>query len=215
MFKEVCKLLDIEKTQTTPLHPQSDGMVERLNRTLEAMLSKFVQENQGNWDTLLPLLAMAYRSAIHESTGYTPSKLMFGRDVRFSPIPVTPPDSTDFAWNLREQVNKIHQLARDHLDIASRRQKRLYDQRSQANSYGKGEKVWLNNPQSKKGRSPKLQTPWEGPWEITKQVTDVVYRIQRTPKGKPKFVHHDRLKPFHERQNNQPMILEVGPRAKS
>ena len=43
LFKEVCRLLDIEKTRTTPLHPQSDGMVERLNRTLEAMLSKFVQ----------------------------------------------------------------------------------------------------------------------------------------------------------------------------
>ena len=49
----------------------------------------------------------------------------------------------------------------------------------------KGEKVWLYNPQSKKGRSPKLQTPWEGLWEVTNQVTDVVYRIQRTPRGRP------------------------------
>ena len=40
---------------------------------------------------------------------------------------------------------------------------------------GRGEKVWLYNPQSKKGRSSKLQTPWEGSWEVTKQVTDVVY----------------------------------------
>ena len=100
----------------------------------------------------------------------------------------------------REQVRKTHQLARNNLDIASRRQNRLYDQRSRANSCQKGEKVWLYNPQSKKGRNPKLQTPWEGPGEVTKQVTDVVYRIQRTPKWKPKFVHHDRLKPFHERQ---------------
>jgi len=122
LFKEVCRLLDIEKTRTTPLHPQSDGMVERLNRTLEAMLSKFVQDNQRNWDQLLPLLT--YRSAIHASTGCTPNELMFGRDVRLPvdvmfgspPVPVTPPDSTDFAWNLREQVRKIHQLARDNLD---------------------------------------------------------------------------------------------------
>ena len=207
LFKEVCRLLDIEKTRTTPLHPQSDGMVERLNRTLEAMLSKFVQQNQ-----LLPLLAMAYRSAIHESTGCTPNELMFGRDVRLPvdlmfgspPVPVTPPNSTTFAWQLREQVSKVHQLARENLNIASQRQKRLYDQRSRANSYREGEKVWLYNPQSKKGRSPKLQTPWEGPWEITKQVTDVVYRIQKTPKGKPKFVHHDRLKPFHERHMSSP-----------
>ena len=48
LFKEVCRLLSIEKTRTTTLHPQSDGMVEQLNRTLEAMLSKCVQENQRN-----------------------------------------------------------------------------------------------------------------------------------------------------------------------
>jgi len=67
--KEVRRLLDIEKTRTTPQHPQSDGMVERLNRMLQTMLSKFVEENQQNWDQLLPLLAMAYLSAIHASTG--------------------------------------------------------------------------------------------------------------------------------------------------
>ena len=53
----------------------------------------------------------------------------------------------------------------------------------------------------KKGRSPKLETPWEGPWMVTKQVTDVVYCIQRNPKEKPKFVHHDRLKPFQEQNS--------------
>ena len=40
LIKEVCELLGINKTRTSPYHPQSDGMVERFNRTLEAMLSK-------------------------------------------------------------------------------------------------------------------------------------------------------------------------------
>jgi len=213
LFKEVCSHLDIEKARTTPLHPQSDGMVQRLNRTLEAVVSKFVLEKQRNWDQLLPLLTMAYQSAMHESTGCTPNELMFRRDVRLpvdimcrSPaVPVTPPHSTNFAWNLREQVSKIHQLARDNLNIAaSRRQKGLYDQRFQANFYRMGKKVWLYNHNSKKGRNPKLHTLWEGPWEITKQVTDAVHRIQRTSYGKPKFVHHDCLEPFHERQISSP-----------
>ena len=74
-------------------------------------------------------------------------------------------------------------------------------QRSRANPYreeGGGGEVWLYNPQSNKGRSPELHTSWGGPWEVTKQVTDVVYRIQETPKGKLKFVHHGQLKPFHK-----------------
>ena len=46
VFAEVCRLLDIEKTRTTPLHPQSDGQVERFNRTLIEMLRGKIQQDQ-------------------------------------------------------------------------------------------------------------------------------------------------------------------------
>ena len=82
VFHEICKLLHIKKTRTTPLHPQSDGMVERLNRTIEAQLAIFVSENQRDWDIYVPLLLMAYRSAVHKTTKCTPAELMFGRNLR-------------------------------------------------------------------------------------------------------------------------------------
>ena len=56
-------------------------MVERFNRTIEEMLSKFVAENQRDWDSHLPILMMAYRSAVHETTSFTPCDLMFGRQI--------------------------------------------------------------------------------------------------------------------------------------
>ena len=59
VFQEMCKSLGMDKTRTMPLHPQSDGMVERFNRTIEEMLSKFVTENQRDWDSHLPILMMA------------------------------------------------------------------------------------------------------------------------------------------------------------
>lgn len=48
--------------QTTPYKPQSDGMVERFNRTLESRLAMYVQDHQCDWDCNLPYLMMAYRS---------------------------------------------------------------------------------------------------------------------------------------------------------
>ena len=48
LFQEMCRIMEIDKTRTTPLRPQSDGMVKRFNRTLEAMLSKFVDGDQKN-----------------------------------------------------------------------------------------------------------------------------------------------------------------------
>jgi transposase InsO family protein len=81
LFKETCKLLGIKKTRTTPYHPKSDGMAERFDKTLASMLRAYIDEHQRDWDTHLPYLMMAYRSAEHEATGCTPNSLMIGREV--------------------------------------------------------------------------------------------------------------------------------------
>ena len=81
VFKGLCQILGIDKTQTTPLHPQSDGMVERFNRTILNNLSLLVSRNQQDWDLKLPLFLLAYRSAGHETTGYTLSQMLFGHEL--------------------------------------------------------------------------------------------------------------------------------------
>ncbi|CAC5392160.1 unnamed protein product [Mytilus coruscus] len=81
LFAQVCSLLNIEKTRTCPYRPQSDGLVERMNRTLIQMLSIFVNDNRNDWDDHLPFLLMAYRSTIQDSTGFSPFKMLFGRNM--------------------------------------------------------------------------------------------------------------------------------------
>uniref|UniRef100_A0A3B1JN79 Gypsy retrotransposon integrase-like protein 1 n=1 Tax=Astyanax mexicanus TaxID=7994 RepID=A0A3B1JN79_ASTMX len=81
LFRAICELLDIHKTRTTPYHPSSDGLVERLNRTITTMLSMFVDANQGNWDELLPYVMMAYRSSVQTSTKFSPFCAVFGREI--------------------------------------------------------------------------------------------------------------------------------------
>ena len=71
-MNEICKILGIDKTRTTPFYPMSDGLVERFNRTLESMLSLYVKTNQRDWDKFVPLVTMAYRSTPQESTHVTP-----------------------------------------------------------------------------------------------------------------------------------------------
>ena len=73
VFKGMCDKLGVTKTRTTALHPQSDGMVERYNRTIGTQLAMYAQENPSDWDQHVPMLLMAYRSAKHEATGETPA----------------------------------------------------------------------------------------------------------------------------------------------
>ena len=79
LFSEVCRLLS---TLTTPYHPQSDGLMERLNRTFLTIHSIKANEDQENWDVCLPEIMMAYRTSVSEMTGFTAFQLMFGREIR-------------------------------------------------------------------------------------------------------------------------------------
>ncbi|GFY22205.1 retrovirus-related Pol polyprotein from transposon 412 [Trichonephila clavipes] len=80
--KKLCEILAIDKSRTTALHPQSDGMVERFNRTILNSLSLLVSSNQQDCDKKSPFFLLAFRSAVHETTGYYPSQMLFGRDLR-------------------------------------------------------------------------------------------------------------------------------------
>ena len=81
VFLEICRLLEISKTRTTPLHPRSDGMVERTNRTIQNVLSKYIQENQKDWDLHLDFIVMDYNSCEHDSTGCSLYKVVYGENI--------------------------------------------------------------------------------------------------------------------------------------
>ncbi len=129
IFSEMCGLLGIRKTCTTPLHSQSDGMVERMNRTLEAQLSMFVDHHQRDWDQHIPYLMMAYRSDIHESTRSSPGSLVLGRELRL-PIDLLcgrPEESNcapTYAQAIQDRLEEVHRFTRERLQLASDRMKR-------------------------------------------------------------------------------------------
>ena len=198
LFKEMCDLLGTHKTRTTLLHPQSDGLVERYNRTLTTQLAMYVDEHQRDWDEHVPLLLLAYRSAIQESTKASPASLMFGRELRL-PIdllyqrPEEEDLHTPYVEALQERMDKVHDYARNQLQLSSDRMKRYHDVGTASRLFDVGDPVWLYNPRRVKGLTPKLQKPWEGPYTVLKRINDLVYRIQLSPRTKPKVVHLNRL----------------------
>ena len=78
------QLLEMDKTRTTPFHPQSNAVIKKMNKTLQNMFAKCINEEQSNWSQQLPYVMMAYRSSVHKSTGYTPKFLVFGQELSFT-----------------------------------------------------------------------------------------------------------------------------------
>ena len=115
VIAEVCRLLGIVKSRTTPCHPQSDGLVERLNCTFLTMLSTITQERPFNWEDHLHHLCMAYNTSVQPTTGYTPFYLMFGWKARM-PINVMygqpngqPCTLNDYTLRLRKSLEAAYE----------------------------------------------------------------------------------------------------------
>ena len=208
LIKEVCQLLGVTKTRTTPYHPQSDGLVERFNRTLLNMLSIAVEEDELSWDLHLPTLLLAYRTSIHETTGVTPFELMFGREPRV-PVDVMFPSPDHsvigsssspkkYADVLRASLSKSYERVRLYSKKKQQHQKQFYDRGARGSPYQVGDIVSLHDPVVKKGHSRKFHRPWKGPFKVVKLLGSTTYRIQDCKNsGKRKVVHFNRLKPAY------------------
>ena len=203
LFQEMCDLLQVDKTRTTPWRPCSNGMIERFNKTLGAMLRQLTSSHQRDWDEYVELATMAYRSTVHESTGQTPNMMMLGRELPMpSHLLVDTPDVEEgqgrppFVNQLEDKLLEVHTIARENLKKSHVRQKKQYDRTARARQWKIGMAVWLFNPTKMVGKSPKLTIFWEEiPYVIIEKINDVVMRIQKSKKGKPRVVHVDRLEP--------------------
>ncbi|GFT54355.1 retrovirus-related Pol polyprotein from transposon 412 [Trichonephila clavipes] len=96
-------------------------MVERFNRAILDSLSLLVSSNQQDWDKKLPLFLLSYRSVVHETTRYSPSQMLFGRDLRlpadflFRRPPDAPLVPEEYVKKLHAREEEMHRLARDRL----------------------------------------------------------------------------------------------------
>ena len=170
LFKEVCRLLDMQKTRTTPYHPAGDGLVERMNRTLESMLSARVATNHTDWDLHLQRSLLAYRCSVHSSTKETLAKLTFGRqlslpiDIMFNDPSTTPTSVASHLEKLCSSFQLSFTHAKESGAHAQRRQKTYYDKRATHPKFATNDIVLLHSPVIQLGTSRKFHCPWKGPF---------------------------------------------------
>lgn len=78
-WKEVTRLLGVQRCMSTAFLPRTDGLTERANRTLEESLRSYVSGEQSDWDLHLPLVEFAVNSSFHVAIGTTPFLMDYGQ----------------------------------------------------------------------------------------------------------------------------------------
>ena len=203
---DVCALLGIEKLNTTAYHPQCDGMVERFNRTLKAMLRKRAAQFGSQWDKQLSGVLWAYRNTPHETTGEKPSFLLFGWDCRspteaaFLPAEaVTPTSVCDYREELMLSLTLARKSALESIRRSQGKYKAQYDRKSSDYQYRLGDWVLIRFPSEETGKLRKLSRPWHGPYRVTScNETNVTAVKLYFPREDAIQVHQTRVKPCPE-----------------
>jgi len=178
LIEELCKLLQTDKSYTTPYHPQGDGLVERSNRTILDMLATVVKSHK-EWESHLRATCMAYNTSIQCTTGKSPFFLMFGRRARIPVDLLCGTGETGDCVSVNSYVSKQSKILQ--LTIRFRLE---WD----CNRIDKGRymiegdmenliKKVLYNPVILRGHSKKLYQFWSVPFTVLRRLSEVTYRI--------------------------------------
>uniref|UniRef100_K7EXH9 Gypsy retrotransposon integrase-like protein 1 n=1 Tax=Pelodiscus sinensis TaxID=13735 RepID=K7EXH9_PELSI len=217
VLAELCRLLRVKQLRTSVYHPQTDGLVERFNRTLKTMLRKFIELDPRDWDQFLPALLFAVREVPQASTGFSPFELLYGRQPRgildlikeeWEEQPPKVQGMVPYILGLRERLRAVGELAQGNLRKAQARQARYYNRGAQVRTFAPGERVLLLLPSAES----KLLAKWQGPYEVIRQVGPVDYEIKLPDRRKGAQIYHvNLLKRWREREGLMVSLQKAEP----
>lgn len=211
LTQSIMKLTHTSHRKTTAYHPQTNGLTERLNRTLTDMLSIYVDMEHRTWDKILPYATFAYNTAVQETTQMTPFQLVFGRTVTtpldaMLPVDETSENDHDIS-DFTERAEEARQLARHRIQQQQQTDANRYNLRRRDVQYAPGDRVWVWTPVRMRGLSEKLLRRYFGPYKIIRQLSPLNYEV--LPEGqitssrrrhRTEVVNVVRMKPYYDRQ---------------
>jgi transposase InsO family protein len=187
---------------STPIYPESNGLVERFNRTLKGMLHHIVRTEGRNWHSLIPYALWAYREIPNATTGVSPFQLLYGR------LPKGPLHILQSTWTgggagaqfctkpipkyleeLKINLEKAAQQAKLTAVIQQERMAGSYNRRSSERKFNEGDQVIVLMLDS----TNKLFARWQGPATIVKEVRPHSFLVKMDD-GAVRHLHQNKLR---------------------
>jgi hypothetical protein len=193
MLESMCKVVCVKKIFTTIYHPQCDGLVERLNRTLCKELATFVS-CESAWDLHLTMAVFRYNTSVHEATGKTPFTAMFSIDAFWKTVLDVQNEGESLPDRLRTLHDELY-----HKGVHARGQAaRQYNRALKEVQFEDAERVLLFHPPGKVEQGRKLRTPWLGPYRVKEKLSSIGYVLGSEMAKEATRVHVNRKRNFSE-----------------
>ena len=188
-FRKFCDDGGIKLKFASVAHPQTNGQVERINGLIGDGLKKRLTGAAGAWVEELPSVLWSLRTTPNRSTQYTPFFLVHGAeavlpaDVRFEAPRVTAYTEATSNIALQDAVDLLDEardIALARTTVYQQALRNYHSRRIRNRSFNVGDMVL----RLKQERPLKLESPWEGPFIITKVIPGGAYRLKNPASGK-------------------------------
>lgn len=190
--------------QYTPKYSPQCNPVERTNRVIKTMIASFTRnKSHKKWDEFIPEIQFAYNTSSHESTGFTPAQLNFGRELK---QPKTILDETGVKLSNNEsdqdksmRITEMIEIAKINLKKISETQTKYYNLRRRSWEPEIGNEVYVKDhhlSSAPDSFTAKLASKFSGPYIIVdfKSPNVVIVVEKSNSKRKPMTVHIKDLK---------------------
>ncbi|KHJ86189.1 integrase core domain protein [Oesophagostomum dentatum] len=200
IFSNTLKTLNITHKTSTPYHHESNGQVERANKTIEELISLSTTQKEDQWDDIIQLMAHAYNSAENATTNYSPYFVLHGREpnnaFRFAlQLPSrTFINEEDYVEQLTSTLQNIWKDVHQNIAISQETQKHHYDLRKRVTptEFKIGQQILV-----RKDVGSKIAPKFDGPFTIVDiDRPNVTIRDGR----RLRIIHVNRLKLYNPRE---------------
>ncbi|KAJ8362598.1 hypothetical protein AAFF_G00367730 [Aldrovandia affinis] len=153
LIAELLELAGVGQSRTSPYHPMGNGGTERFNRTLGGMLRSLPPRSKHKWPQMIQTMTFTYNCMQHETTGFAPFYLMFGRVPRL-PVDLlfrnvlrddSVCDYNAYVKSLATDLQSAMLLAQRHSSVEQKHQSDQYNKKVKGLPLSVGDRVLVAN----------------------------------------------------------------------